>query len=643
MLGNGKYELVYANGKAVESLLSKEQTTSTTQSAIESKKADIEKLEKEKQEALQPLIEEKEQIEKEIEEIEKDTKGSLQESDRISSVKKEIANLRNENGEIPANKMGEFNKLSKLLRFLQLSPSLQIERAIQDFIDKNNLTDKQERYIRSLSKIRDSFSEIVQELQDLTSVEFVKSDLMDIVDSNNTSIEKIINDSQDEINETKNKASNIAAKELGIEIEKEYSADELDNFVQKHGSNQTKFIWNLIKNIAQKLGVKTRFSLEGKTTVPNGYAGHYAQGKIDNRATLLQTPDVAARVIVHELVHGVTNYIIDAVKKNRTDVLSLLTQKQINAAKKLSALLKQLQSDSNTKDFYGAKNEDEILAELTHDGFVEALKNKKLNFVEKILDYILDILGVSTNAYEEALGILKDMLENPIDYIDKGFVQSNSLYSQSNTKLDQLKQQLAEVNKKIDEVTKRFDAQIAQKQSELKTLEEASTTQSEIDKKADIEIGKVGNTEYEVKVDGVYYQGKKLNNPENKTHRQLIEADIERRRPTSYIRDSKDKKSSLETFRNEAKREWDGVSVITGDRMKNLYVGIQLFAEAYPEYKELLNKFIKKENGTIGITNNNLSFVLNTLKKQGVTTESELGSKINAKYDAELEALCNLL
>jgi hypothetical protein len=115
--------------------------------------------------------------------------------------------------------------------------------------------------------------------------------------------------------------------------------------------------------------------------------------------------------------------------------------------------------------------------------------------------------------------------------------------------------------------------------------------------------------------------------------------EIERRRPTAYIRDSKDKKSSLETFRNEAKREWDGVSVITGDRMKNLYVGIQLFVEAYPEYKELLNKFIKKENGTIGITNNNLSFVLNTLKKQGVTTESELGSKINAKYDAELDAL----
>jgi hypothetical protein len=50
------------------------------------------------------------------------------------------------------------------------------------------------------------------------------------------------------------------------------------------------------------------------------------------------------------------------------------------------------------------------------------------------------------------------------------------------------------------------------------------------DKKADIEIGKVGNTEYEVKSDGVYYQDKKLDNPKNKTNRQLIEADIERRR-----------------------------------------------------------------------------------------------------------------
>jgi hypothetical protein len=59
---------------------------------------------------------------------------------------------------------------------------------------------------------------------------------------------------------------------------------------------------------------------------------------------------------------------------------------------------------------------------------------------------------------------------------------------------------------------------------------ELTTTPVSTDAKADVPIGKVGNTNYEVKADGVYFEGKKLDNPENKTHRQLIEADIKRRR-----------------------------------------------------------------------------------------------------------------
>ena len=46
-------------------------------------------------------------------------------------------------------------------------------------------------------------------------------------------------------------------------------------------------------------------------------------------------------------------------------------------------------------------------------------------------------------------------------------------------RLEYLKQRLAEVNKKIDEVTKRFDAQIAQKQAELKALEQQPTTSAQ--------------------------------------------------------------------------------------------------------------------------------------------------------------------
>lgn len=107
------------------------------------------------------------------------------------------------------------------------------------------------------------------------------------------------------------------------------------------------------------------------------------------------------------------------------------------------------------------------------------------------------------------------------EYIDK--VKKGEFTKQ------QAKDALKEINRLTPELEKQID------NAESATLEETSGVSGSAlkdveDKKADIEIGKVGNTEYEVKVDGVYYQGKKLNNPENKTHRQLIEAEIERRR-----------------------------------------------------------------------------------------------------------------
>jgi len=357
---------------------------------------------------------------------------SKQDSEDVINTKKEIVKLRDLDGSISLSNMPKFNELTKKIRFLEMSDNRQIQNAADNFINENNLTPKQEKYFLALIKIRESFKESLEEFNNLFNTTFELTELMNIVDNKNNNISEVIFNTQDEVNDRINNSSEIDSKELGIEIEKEYSANELDNFVQKHGSKQTKFIWNLIKNIAESLGIKTRFSFEGKTNVPVGYQGVYAQGQVDIRASLLKSPDSAARVIVHELIHGVTNYIIDAVKNNKTEVLKHLTQTQIKAAKKLSNLLKQLQSDNNTKDFYGSKNEDEILAELTHDGFVEALKNKNLNYVEKVLDYILDILGIGVNAYNEALQILKDLIENPVNYIEKGFVNNNSLYSISN-------------------------------------------------------------------------------------------------------------------------------------------------------------------------------------------------------------------
>jgi hypothetical protein len=181
-------------------------------------------------------------------------------------------------------------------------------------------------------------------------------------------------------------------------------------------------------------------------------------------------------------------------------------------------------------------------------------------------------------------------------------------------------------------------------------LDETDNSESDIKaKRADIGIGKVGNTEYEVKVDGVYYQGKKLNNPENKTHRQLIEADIERRRQEElnnfpYVKDALLQNTlPLIKTRNEAveRTNNNGIKVLTGDFIKNyLKLVVDILVDLkVSEGLELIKLF--DNQGRIEI--NSFTKAINTLSKLGITRVSDMPSfynnLVNAKYDAELKSL----
>jgi hypothetical protein len=159
-----------------------------------------------------------------------------------------------------------------------------------------------------------------------------------------------------------------------------------------------------------------------------------------------------------------------------------------------------------------------------------------------------------------------------------------------------------------------------------------STTQSEIKaKKADIEIGKVNNTEYEVKADGVYYQNKKLDNPENKTHRQLIEADIKRR-----------KRKELEKQSNFIKQQ---NNKINEDSKKTKKVG-KWFTVNGEEAPIAPNDVAIND---LDMWHVKQGHILKYEEKPLINIETELDllekgnlykiDKINAKYDAELKEL----
>jgi hypothetical protein len=132
--------------------------------------------------------------------------------------------------------------------------------------------------------------------------------------------------------------------------------------------------------------------------------------------------------------------------------------------------------------------------------------------------------------YEERTGITRDEFNQIKEQVNNLLPGTQSLYNEANGSIIIKLPVLKSVSGVSDQ--------------QQPTPEAAPVS---TDAKADIPIGKVGNTNYEVKADGVYFEGKKLDNPKNKSHRQLIEADIERRRQEEL--NAKDKQSG-ELLRN---------------------------------------------------------------------------------------------
>lgn len=206
--------------------------------------------------------------------------------------------------------------------------------------------------------------------------------------------------------------------------------------------------------------------------------------------------------------------------------------------------------------------------------------------------------------------------------------------------------------KVLDKINAKYDA-------ELDTLNNQTASEQQnqsAGQKANMNVGKIPNTEYEIKSDGVYYQGKKLDNPENKTHRQLIEADIERRkeeeldkywdRQLRQIKDEKEREREVKRVttdiinaRKVADKFLSLVSTKSVDEFhkwidENPYDAVML-------QNELEEHRLTEDLWKYGFDRTSIPYRRNTIDEylyDFLTTDVD---KINAKYDAELESLNN--
>jgi hypothetical protein len=209
--------------------------------------------------------------------------------------------------------------------------------------------------------------------------------------------------------------------EHGFTDEKEYSPQEIiDKFPLK---GVQKVIWDIIKPIVDKLGIKVKFS---SSRITEGFDGsnNPMNGEILIRPSTLKNGRLG-EVLVHEVVHSLTTKIISRVNSG---VETGLTGKQVAAVKGLNKLYKSIEADNNLQNKYPVKDIFEFIAHLTNDSFVKELESKDRNFIQKVVDFISDILGLS-NANELAKKYLKDIIHDGTFLEKEGITVVSSDYA----------------------------------------------------------------------------------------------------------------------------------------------------------------------------------------------------------------------
>lgn len=112
-------------------------------------------------------------------------------------------------------------------------------------------------------------------------------------------------------------------------------------------------------------------------------------------------------VILHEAIHAATTYTIERVESGNT---SMLTDVQIKAVRGLNELYQNYKKQHKNKDNYSLKNIDEFIAHIVQEEFNQEIKSKDLNFLQKALNLIFDVIGIN-NAYDLSLRYLRDIAE----------------------------------------------------------------------------------------------------------------------------------------------------------------------------------------------------------------------------------------
>ena len=372
---------------------------------------------------------------------------------RIKELKTELKELVDKRGRVLPDKERQYNNAKKHLAFLEQSVYDQMKSAIILFLQENKIKVNHSlaNSLYAIAIKSDTTADFHEKMRDRFSNDIKLPSAFSYFDSWGMPISELM---KKEYNRINTESKKFDGKD-GIYIEREHRAKDFNNYIRKNGDRQTKYIWKLIKNVAFKINPKIKFVFE-ENFRDIVYADAFTQEqtdfkgpRIEIRASLLQNPKRAAATLVHEIIHSIAHNIIDIVVFNEKKLIHLLTERQINAVKELTKLIKEVQANDKTNKFYGATDAHELLSELTNKKFVEALKEKAPNIFRRIQNFFLDILGIEKNKYRRAEAILKDIISKPVHIAEIGNTLYPGLFPQKTFYKNDFLESVADSNLKL--------------------------------------------------------------------------------------------------------------------------------------------------------------------------------------------------
>ncbi|HMT68783.1 MAG TPA: hypothetical protein PKD16_01405 [Saprospiraceae bacterium] len=365
-----------------------------------------------------------------------------QKENRIKELEEKLKNLENDNIQgaydfSATSNSGKWNSANNEL--LSLVQNNRKAFAIYKFLIGDAQSFKEIINFLNEKGIEIEYTERMKRADETMSAEEIQS----AIDSYNNSV--------NEKAEDKNQIEKDILSENNLQDETEYTPQEL---IEKYPlSGVQKVIWNLIKDIVAKLGIKVKFS---SSRITEGFDGsnNPQNGEILIRPSTLKNGRFT-EVLVHEVVHALTTKIISRVNSG---VTTGLTQKQINAVKGLMKLYEAIKANNNLQNKYPVKDVFEFIAHLTNEEFVKELETKDKNFLQKVVDFILDILGI-TNANELSKKYLVDIIsdgtfleENGITILPSDY--GNNLQGSKSEEIKKIKDEINQLKQELEKVEK---------------------------------------------------------------------------------------------------------------------------------------------------------------------------------------------